>query len=320
MTGRPSTAGRAQAPRAPDPALEVLAPGPLSTVQDLGRPGWAALGVGRSGAADRGSLRLANRLVGNPEDAAAVEVTFGGLAVRASADLVVAVTGAPAPLRVSGRPRATHAAVLLAAGQEAVLEAPPVGLRSYLAVRGGVAVEPVLGSRSTDVLAGLGPPPLRAGDRLPVGPPPAAPVPVVDVAAVATPGGDDVVLRAVPGPRADWFTGAALDVLGATRWVASADSDRVGVRLDGGRLERSRTGELPSEGMVAGALQVPPSGQPVLLLADAPTTGGYPVVAVVVAADVDRAAQLRPGQGVRIRLTSRPVLPGHPASAAINRG
>jgi biotin-dependent carboxylase-like uncharacterized protein len=320
VTGQPTPGGAPATVRAPEPALEVLAPGPLSTVQDLGRPGWAALGVGRSGAADRGSLRLANRLVGNPEDAAAVEVTFGGLAVRASADLVVAVTGAPAPLRVGGHPRATHAAVLLAAGQEAVLEAPPAGLRSYLAVRGGLAVEPVLGSRSTDVLAGLGPPPLRAGDRLPVGPPPAAPVPVVDVAAVVMPGGDDVVLRAVPGPRADWFAGAALDVLGATRWVASADSDRVGVRLDGGRLERSRTGELPSEGMVAGALQVPPSGQPVLLLADAPTTGGYPVVAVVLAADVDRAAQLRPGQGVRVRLTSRPARPDDPGWGAISRG
>jgi biotin-dependent carboxylase-like uncharacterized protein len=306
VTDPPSTAGQATAPGR---ALEVLAPGPLSTVQDLGRPGWAALGVGRSGAADRGALRLANRLVGNPEDTAAVEVTFGGLAVRASADLVVAVTGAAAPLRVGGHPRPTHAAVLLAAGQEAVLAAPAAGLRSYLAVRGGLALEPVLGSRSTDVLAGLGPPSLRAGDRLPVGPPPAAPVPVVDVGAVTAPSGDDVVLRAVPGPRADWFADAALDVLGATRWVASADSDRVGVRLDGGRLERSRTEELPSEGMVAGALQVPPSGQPVLLLADAPTTGGYPVVAVVVAADVDRAAQLRPGQGVRIRLVPPPLRP-----------
>jgi allophanate hydrolase subunit 2 len=165
-----------------------------------------------------------------------------------------------------------------------------------------VTVEPVLGSRSTDVLAGLGPPPLRAGDRLPVGPPPAAPVPAADVAAATAPSGDDVEVRAVLGPRADWFAPTAAGVLTATRWVASADSDRVGVRLDGATLDRARTDELPSEGMVAGALQVPPSGQPVLLLADAPTTGGYPVVAVLLAADVDRAAQLRPGQGLRIRL------------------
>jgi biotin-dependent carboxylase-like uncharacterized protein len=284
--------------------LEVLAPGPLATVQDLGRPGWAALGVGRSGAADRGALRLANRLVGNPPDAAGLEVTFGGLTVRAASDVVVAVTGAAAPLRVGGRPRSTHAAVLVPEGAELVLGAPAAGLRSYLAVRGGLAVEPVLGSRSTDVLAGLGPPALRAGDRLPVGPAPASPVPVVDVAGVTAPGPDDVLLHAIAGPRDDWFTGAALDVLAGTRWVTSADSDRVGVRLEGARLERSRTGELPSEGMVAGALQVPPSGQPVLLLADHPTTGGYPVIAVVVERDVDRAAQLRPGQGLRIRLGS----------------
>ena len=285
------------------PELEVLAPGPLSTVQDLGRPGWAALGVGRSGAADRGALRLANRLLGNPEDAAAVESTLGGLSVRSSADVVVAVTGAPAPLRVGGRPRSTHVAVLVRAGEAVELATPATGLRSYLAVRGGVQVEPVLGSRSSDLLSGLGPPPLRAGDRLPVGPPPAATVPVVDVAAVTAPTGDDVVVRAVVGPRADWFAPSALDVLAATAWRASGDSDRVGVRLEGGRLERTRGGELPSEGMVPGALQVPPSGEPVLLLADAPSTGGYPVVAVLLAADVDRAAQLRPGQGLRIRLT-----------------
>jgi allophanate hydrolase subunit 2 len=167
-----------------------------------------------------------------------------------------------------------------------------------------VLVEPVLGSRSADLLSGLGPAPLRAGDRLPVGAPPAAPVPVVDVAAVTAPTGEDVVVRAVAGPRADWFAPTALRVLAETRWQASGDSDRVGVRLEGGRLERTRAGELPSEGMVPGALQVPPSGQPVLLLADAPSTGGYPVVAVLVAADVDRAAQLRPGQGLRIRLVS----------------
>ena len=286
------------------PELEVLAPGPLSTVQDLGRPGWAALGVGRSGAADRGALRLANRLVGNAEDAGAVVATLGGLVVRSTADAVVAVTGAPAPLRVGGRPRSTHTAVFVRAGEEVELGTPAAGLRSYLAVRGGVLVEPVLGSRSADLLSGLGPAPLRAGDRLPVGAPPAAPVPVVDVAAVTAPTGEDVVVRAVAGPRADWFAPTALRVLAETRWRASGDSDRVGVRLEGGRLERARAGELPSEGMVPGALQVPPSGQPVLLLADAPSTGGYPVVAVLVAADVDRAAQLRPGQGLRIRLVS----------------
>jgi biotin-dependent carboxylase-like uncharacterized protein len=287
--------------------LEVIRPGPLATVQDLGRPGWAALGVGRSGAADRSALRLANRLVGNPEDAAAVEVTFGGLAVRAATDLVLAVAGAAVRLQVAGRSRSSHVPVLVPAGAEAVLGTPASGLRSYVAVRGGLMVEPVLGSRSCDILAGLGPPPLREGDRLPVGPPPSAPVPVVDVAAATAPSGDDVEVRAVLGPRADWFSAAAVAALTTTRWVASADSDRVGVRLEGAPLERTRTDELPSEGMVAGALQVPPSGQPVLLLADAPTTGGYPVVAVMLTADVDRAAQLRPGQGLRIRLVQSPL-------------
>ncbi|GAA4858812.1 5-oxoprolinase subunit C family protein [Saccharopolyspora rosea] len=282
-------------------ALEVLATGPLATVQDLGRPGLADIGVGRSGAADRGSLRLANRLVGNDEGAAAVEVTLGGLAVRAGADLVVAVTGAPCPVTVAGRGAAANAVLRLPAGAELRLGAPARGLRSYLAVRGGVAVEPVLGSRATDVLAGLGPDPLEPGAVLPVGPAPAR-FPQVDAAPVAALPADELVLRVAPGPRHDWFTADALTTLLGEAYEVTAQSNRIGMRLDGPALPRARTEELPSEGMVPGALQVPPSARPTLFLADHPVTGGYPVIAVVTAADVDRAAQARPGQRVRFRL------------------
>jgi biotin-dependent carboxylase-like uncharacterized protein len=276
--------------------LEVLATGPLALVEDLGRPGLAASGVGRSGAADRAALGLANRLVANREDAAGLEVVFGGLAVRARGLLTVALAGAPAPAAVDGTPVGHHALVTLRPGQVLQLDVPPTGLRTYLAVRGGIAVEPVLGSRSTDILAGLGPDRLAPGAVLPIGPEPTD-LPLIDVAPVACPLGDTVVLRAVPGPRADFL--ADPQGLFATTWTASARSDRVGMRLEGGRLERTGPGELPTEGMVRGAIQVPPGGEPVLFLADHPVTGGYPVAAVVIDRDVDRAAQVRPGQPVR---------------------
>lgn len=289
-------------------ALEVLATGPLALVEDLGRPGLAASGVGRSGAADRRALRLANRLVANDEDGAGVEVLFGGLAVRASPDnavpLTVALAGAPAPADVDGTPVGHHALLMLWPGQVLRLGTPPTGLRSYLGVRGGVAVEPMLGSRSTDLLAGLGPAKLAVGDLLPVGPEPAA-LPLLDVAPVTPPPGGTITLRAILGPRAARLLDPPL--LARVGWTAGSRSDRVGMRLEGGRLDHaSGAAELPSEAMVRGAVQVPPSGEPVVFLADHPVTGGYPVVAVVLDADTDRAAQIRPGQGVRFVLVPPP--------------
>nr|WP_231747773.1 biotin-dependent carboxyltransferase family protein [Auraticoccus cholistanensis] len=264
----------------------------MTTVQDAGRPGQGALGIGRSGACDRAAHRLANRLVGNPEDAAVLEVTFGGLVLRAGTDVLVALTGARCP----GTPHL--APTWLPAGAELRLAPPTSGLRTYLAVRGGVDVEPVLGSRSTDVMSGLGPPALRAGDRLPVGEP-TLPLPGVDLAPVAEPPAGTVQVRVLPGPRRDWFDDSAWELLLGQEYRVSSDSNRVGVRLEGEPLQRGRQGELPSEGMVRGALQIPPSGVPVLFLADHPVTGGYPVVGYVADPDVDRCAQLRPGQGLR---------------------
>lgn len=284
--------------------LEVLATGPLSTVQDLGRPGHAHWGVSWSGAADRSSLRLANRLVGNPEDAAAVEVTLGGLRVRPDADVVVAVTGAVGALTVAGRPEGGNAAVHVAAGREIVIAPPRAGLRSYLAVHGGVDVAPVLGSRSTDLLADIGPPVLEPGDRLVVADA-AVHHPVLGVAPVPGPVAGPVTLRVVLGPRDDWFTEAAVAALLAGPWEADPDSNRIGLRLAGPALEREIPEELPSEGMVRGSLQVPPSGPPTILLADHPVTGGYPVIAVVLAPDVDLAAQVRPGQTVRLTVVGQ---------------
>lgn len=281
-------------------AVEVVEPGPLATTQDLGRVGVAHLGVPRSGAADRAALRLANRLLGNREDAVAIEVTLGGLVARAHGALSVAVTGAPAPMRLAGRPVATNCVLRLHDGDELGLGPPPVGLRSYLAVGGGLRPGLVLGSGSTDLLSGLGPPPLAAGDVLAAGPAPLV-EPVVDVAPVPPPTAGDLVLPLHLGPRADWFTPASVERLFTTAWQVTPASNRIGLRLAGEPLAAARDTALPSEGMALGAVQVPPGGQPILFLADHPVTGGYPVVGVVDDAAMDAAGQAVPGQVVRFR-------------------
>ena len=285
--------------------LEVVSPGVMSTVQDLGRSGLGALGVGHAGAADLPALRLANRLLGNPGSAAAIEVTFGGLEVVVRGGVMLAVTGAPCPVTVGGRQHGPYGAVWAPDGATVRLGAPTSGVRSYLAVRGGIETAPVLGSRSTDTLSGVGPAPLAAGDRFPLGRP-TADLPCVDVAPVLLPGTGEVTLRLLDGPRADWFTAAGRAALVSGPYEVTADSNRVGMRLSGPVLERARDDELPTEGMVCGALQVPPSGQPTLFLADHPVTGGYPVIAVVVPADVPLAAQVRPGQRVVFRRVPSP--------------
>jgi biotin-dependent carboxylase-like uncharacterized protein len=296
----------------PTAHLEVLAPGVLTTVQDRGRTGVAHLGVPRAGALDAPAAELANRVVGNGADAALLEVTFGGLVLRAGAGRWVAVTGAPGPVTVAGAAVPHGEAVWLPAGGVLEVGHPVRGVRSYVAVAGGIDVPPVLGSRSTDTLAGVGPAPVAAGDRLPLGPAVAPPA-HHDAPHPARPG----PLRLLPGPRADWCAPDVLRALAAAPYVVQADSNRVGLRLQGRPLARVRDEELPSEGIVLGAVQVPPDGQPVVFLADHPPTGGYPVVAVVVAEDLWRCAQLRPGEEVRFTPASgTPGSPGRRGPAA----
>ncbi|MFF4595180.1 biotin-dependent carboxyltransferase family protein [Amycolatopsis sp. NPDC001319] len=278
-------------------ALEIVHTGPLALVQDLGRPGYAHLGVPPSGALDADALRLGNRLVGNPEDAAGIEALLGGLTVRATAPCTVAVTGPLVPVQVDDRPVGSHSAVSLREGQTLALGRPTAGLRSYLAVSGGIAVEPILGSRSRDVLSGIGPEPLEDDVSLPLGPVTGVPAGADVVVAPATP--ERLVVPVVLGPRDDWFTDLA-EGLGAW-WTVTPESNRVGLRLDGPPLHRANTAELPSEGLLTGAIQVPPSGRPVVFLADHPTTGGYPVAAVVRRGSLGALAQARPGTSVRFR-------------------
>jgi KipI family sensor histidine kinase inhibitor len=294
-------------PMPPRASLEIVDPGAFATVQDLGRAGFGSIGVPGSGAADRPSHRAANRIVGNPEGAATLELTDGGMRLRANGDQVVAVTGAPVDLTTTGRgaaPRTRQMAAPFALRDGDLLELGPAneGLRTYLAVRGGLDLPTVLGSRSMDSLSRLGGGPLRAGDVLPVGPAPrgsAAP----EANPVRLPVRGRAVLRVRLGPRDSWFTPAALDVLAGQTWCVTAASNRVGLRLSGATpLLRPDGRELPSEGVVAGAIQVPASGQPVIFLADHPVTGGDPVIATLVPEDLPVAAQLPPGTEVRLEV------------------
>ncbi|GAA2274255.1 allophanate hydrolase [Streptomyces ruber] len=280
--------------------LTVVRAGALTTVQDAGRRGHAHLGVPRSGALDAPAMGLANRLLGNAPDAAVLETTLTGCALRPDHHVTVVVGGAPCPVTVDGRPAAWGAPVRVPAGAVLDVGAVTAGVRSYVALAGGVAVRPVLGSRSTDLLSGLGPAPLRDGDVLPVGAAGSpAPHPALPFAAPWPAPPAELVLPVRLGPRTDWFTPAALRTLTSATYRVSPHSNRIGLRTEGPVLERASTGELPSEGMVLGAVQVPPDGRPVVFLHDHPTTGGYPVIAVVTETGLAAAAQGAVGVPVR---------------------
>ena len=281
-------------------SLVVIEPGALTTVQDRGRFGYAHLGVPRAGVLDAPAAALANRLVGNGPDAAVLETTMSGVTVRIERAATISVTGAWCPVLVDGRAVAHSEPVSLRAGSTVAVGRAATDVRSYLAVGGGIDVPVVLGSRSVDTLAWIGPPRLRVGDVLPLGSWTASPAPL-DVG-VRRPARR--VLRITPGPRADWLDDEAWRRLDRTRYTVDAASNRVGLRLSGPVIERARTGELASEGIVLGSVQLPPSGQPVVFLHDHPVTGGYPVIGVVVVDDLPTCAQLRPGATVELRVQS----------------
>jgi len=279
-------------------------------VQDLGRRGSAAVGVPPSGAADSASLITANRLAGNPDGATGIELTLGRAALRCFGGLRMAVAGAQAAVTLaveSGHPaRAAEPTAGVEFGSSfevpdgglVSIGAPTSGLRTYVAVAGGLATRAVLGSRSTDVLSGLGGGALRPGDLLEVGSE-RRPESTLPPAGPAIPARGTVArLRVIAGPRLDWFEAEALDLLYDSIYTVSPESNRTGLRLSGPALNRLTGRELPSEGMVTGSIEVPPDGQPILLLVDHPTVGGYPVIAVLASGDIGLAAQLRPGDKI----------------------
>jgi biotin-dependent carboxylase-like uncharacterized protein len=278
--------------------ISVLKAGSLSLVEDLGRPGYAHLGVPHSGAADRPALVRANRLVGNPDASAALEITLLGPQLRFNRGARIALTGAPMSATLDGRPFPHDRSVMVRSGQVLRTGSARVGVRAYLAVGGGIDAVPVLGSRSTDILSGLGPTPLADGMHLSIGEQNEADDAPRAAAAIES----EPVLRILPGPRDDWFAAEALQKLCAQAYTVTPASNRVGVRLDGAALKRSITRELPSEGLVLGAVQVPANGLPLIFLADHPVTGGYPVIAVVMPEDIPKVAQARPGSRLRFAL------------------
>ncbi len=327
------------------PVLRIDATGLQALFEDAGRPGLGDQGVSASGAADEEAYAQANRLVGNPAGAVAVEVLLGSFRATALADCVLAVTGAATPLTISsdGRDREAPlcAPLVIPAGTTLSLGAPEAGMRSYIACRGGFAADQVLGSASADVLSGLGPQPLQAGDELRRIGADVSKNAALDAAGAAEPTtlSPQAVLRVIPGPRDDWFDADSLTAFTAQPWTVTEKSNRVGVRLTAepatdaqpaanaqpatdaqpaptsqsaqtdttdttaaparSVLRRSREGELASEGMVAGSVQVPPSGEPVVFLSDHPVTGGYPVIGTVISADLPIAAQAAPGTQLR---------------------
>lgn len=282
--------------------ITVLETGLQASVQDLGRCGHAHLGVPVAGAADAFSLRLANRLAGNPEGAAALELAGGGARLRFDAAARIALAGGTAEVTLDGQPVAMHQTLAVPPGAVLELGHMQSGWRCYLAVAGGITVTPVLGSASTDTLAGLGPAPLERGMQLVSGPAPEPSGSYLRAPAVYP---QQARLRVLAGPHEDWFTGAARQAFVSGEYAVSSRSDRTGLRLEGAALERAKPGELASMGMVTGAVQVPGGGQPIVLLANHGATGGYPVLAVVIAADLGALGQLAPGGRVRFVPVSR---------------
>ena len=299
-------------------SIRVIAPGPFSTLQDLGRRGRGHQGVARAGAFDLHSHRLANRLVGNREEAATIEILFGPCEYEAMRDVVLALTGTDVMITIRGtklitegaggfrqqvstRDEVCSRAFVVRSGERVAVGVPAHGLRTYLAVRGGFDMPPVLGSRSYDSLGQIGPPPLRAEDTLSIGSVVAAdpwfePIPL-------RPASDLISVPLMLGPRHDWLSNASLAALGLLTWTVDPASNRTGIRFAGPRLER-RVGELASEAMIPGAVQLPPSGLPIVLGPDGGTTGGYPVIGVIGQSGMDALAQRRPGEEIRFHVLS----------------
>ena len=282
--------------------LRVLKTGPLTTPQDGGRPGHARFGIGRSGAADRPAFMLANQLVGNPADACVLEMTLMGPELQLEADRWLALTGAPLPqATIDDRPLPMWRPVHARAGSRLKLGGMASGCRSYLAVAGGIDVEPWLGSRACDVNAGLGPPPLAEGDRVPLGQPDHALAADDDWSLDPAPWFDhdaDRPLRLLRSSHTRLLDEPSLRKLTSETFTLHADSNRVGSRLDGPRLALAADTEIISAGSVAGSVQLPPGGQPIVFGCEHPVSGGYPRIAQLIEADLPRMAQRRPGDAL----------------------
>ena len=285
--------------------IRIIKPGLLATVQDLGRWGHQAAGVPVAGPMDPYSHRLANLLVGNGEHAAAIETTLIGPEIAFETPAIFALTGADLSPRLDGKPLPTNTVCEAPAGGVLSFGARRRGARTYLAIGGGVQVPEVFGSRATHLISAMGGVSgraLRAGDRLETGEP-VRPGPRVGrrLPPVVPPPEGGAIVRVRPGPQSEYFTEQALQTLETARFTISTRSDRMGYRLDGPPLAHARGADIISDATPLGVIQVPASGQPILLMADRQTTGGYPKIATVITADLALAGQLAPGDWIGFR-------------------
>jgi antagonist of KipI len=289
----------------PESALVVQDAGPLTTVQDLGRAGWLAVGIPPAGPVDRSALVLANRLAGNPAGAAGLECTLIGPRLEFSDERVVAVTGAEMPVALNGAEVARWRALRVRAGDVLRLGPARAGARSYVAVSGGIATPPALGSRATYLrgrLGGLEGRALRKGDRVPLGPAPAAAPRAAAVRPDRIPDySGEPEIRVILGPQDDRFTAAGIAAFLDGPYEMLSQSDRMGARFRGPRIEHARGHDIISDGIPLGGVQVVGDGQPIVLLVDRQSTGGYTKIATVCSFDVERVGQMKPGQRLRFR-------------------
>lgn len=284
-------------------ALVVLKPGMLTTIQDRGRWGWQSRGVPVAGPMDPCAHRVANALVGNHADAALLEITLLGPELAFEDERLAAVAGAEFDVVVDDRPAPWNAAFLVPSGARLRFRRRKRGARAYLAVAGGIDVPPTLGSRSTHVVSAMGGVAgraLQAGDRIPLGDRSAVrgAAPALETPVVPLPSGD-AVIRVLPGPQRDYFSSDALERLQSAPYAIAQNSDRMGFRLVGPAIVHARGADIISDATPLGVLQVPASGQPILLMADRQTAGGYPKLATVISADLAVAGQLGPGDAIR---------------------
>lgn len=292
------------------PALLINNPGPRALIQDRGRFGFSTVGVSPSGSFDRLSAARANHAVGNDANAPLIEILFGNFSATALSPITIIVTGTDSVIEFTDGTRRktyTNTVIDLQAGDKITLLPAEYGLRSYLAIRGGIAADTTLGSASSDTLSGIGPSPLLEGDVVSAGSHIAEANwwPMIRKIPPLWRRLDTETLHVIMGPRADWFTQESIAAFLSQTYTVTTDSDRVGIRVTGEiPLVRARAGELASEGMVRGSIQIPPNGQPVIFGPDHPVTGGYPVIAVLTSRSCDRSAQLAPGSKVTFRLGS----------------
>jgi antagonist of KipI len=287
-------------------AVLVIRPGMLTTIQDLGRWGRQESGVPVAGPMDAYSHRLANRLLGNPDGAAALEITLIGPELEASNDATCVVTGASFDATINGDAVELSRPFVIPAGKRLRFGGRRMGARATLAVRGGIDVPALMGSRSTSVVSRMGPlggRPLAAGDVLPIGPADRQ-APRSGGEALTMPNGGASV-RVVRGPHDSMFTADALETLFTARFIVTGQSNRMGYRLDGPPLRQVRSADILSDATPIGSLQVPASGQPILLMADRQTTGGYPKIGTVITADLPLAGQLAPGDWIEFAECTR---------------